>query len=114
MKIFFACKFSKIDKIYHIEHDYANGYLRYVGISKSVISYDFELNYWIINDMANPYLWAASEAAFRTLAIGKKSWHVHNDTECSQENYQTNLTLTSCSANEFSCDDGWCIATDKR
>ena len=58
--------------------------ISYLGIEKTIISYDFEENIWIMKDVSNPYVTAVSEASFRSLAIGNFEWTISNDTICSR------------------------------
>ena len=61
---------------------------------------------------------AYSRASERSLLLGSHSWTVHNDSEeCSNEGattYETNLTLHACSAEQFACDNAFCIEMEKR
>ena len=108
LKLNGLCKLSYFDKIYQVKYDNEN-VITYVGIEKSVISYDFDRKTWRIMDMTNPDVVAESRAPFRSLAIGNYEWKITNDTECSQDDYTTVLSLTSCSREEFTCDNGLCI-----
>ena len=50
-----------------------------------------------------------------SLLLGKSPWIVHNDVcECKRVKCEKNLFLSSCSKEEFSCDDGTCINGTKR
>ena len=56
----------------------------YVGMERTVISYNFTLNIWTMKDVTNPSVTAVSKASFRSLAIGNILWTISNDTKCSQ------------------------------
>ena len=127
MKLNGLCKYSFFDKTYQIQYDPIN-IISYVGIEKSIISFDFDRKVWEIRDVTNPSVSAVSEASFRSMAVGNFKWNIINDTgifqklmtliinhsECSQESYSTVLSLTSCSENEFTCNNGLCIDIDRR
>ena len=78
------------------------------------ISFDFDQKIWTIRDVTNPYVTAVSEAPFRSLVIGNYLWTITNDTECSKEVYSKYLSLTSCSNDQFTCNDGLCISIHQR
>ena len=77
------CKYSFFDQTYQIQYS-PDSMISYVGIEKTIISYDFEENIWIMKDVSNPYVTAVSEASFRSLAIGNFEWTISNDTICSR------------------------------
>ena len=56
----------------------------YVGVERTIISYNFTLNIWTMRDVTNPSVTAMSEATFRSLAIGNILWTISNDTSCSK------------------------------
>ena len=61
---------------------------------------------------------ATSRASESSLLLGSHLWVVHNDSvKCSNEektSYTTNLTLHACNAEQFACDNAFCIAMEKR
>ena len=113
LKLNGLCKYSFFDTTYQIQYDPEN-IIKYVGIEKSIISFDFAENIWIIRDVSNPFVNAVSDAPFRSLAIGNHLWNITNDTECSKEVYSKYLSLTSCSDDQFTCNDGLCININER
>ena len=56
----------------------------YIGMERTIISYNFTLNIWTMRDVTNPAVTAVSEASFRSLAIGNIKWTISNDTACSK------------------------------
>ena len=56
----------------------------YVGVERTIISYNFTLNIWTMRDVTNPSVTAVSEASLRSLAIGNILWTISNDTACSK------------------------------
>ena len=77
------CRYSFFDKTYQIQYSPDN-MISYVGLEKTIISYDFEENVWTMRDVSNPHVTAVSEASFRSLAIGNFEWSITNDTICSR------------------------------
>ena len=61
---------------------------------------------------------ATSKAPERSLLLGSHGWTVHNDSEeCFNEGattYKTNLTLHACDAEQFACDNAFCIPMNWR
>ena len=61
---------------------------------------------------------ATSRASESSLLLGSHIWAVHNDSvKCSNEeknSYTANLTLHACNAEQFACDNAFCIAMEKR
>ena len=61
---------------------------------------------------------ATSRASESSLLLGSHLWVVHNDSiKCSNEektSYTINLTLHACNAEQFACDNAFCIAMEKR
>ena len=106
----------------------------YVGLERTIISYNFTQNIWIMRDVTNPTVTAVSEASLKSLAIGNIKWTITNDTKCSKgiEKLKLNylnytysipmtagtrsmvLSLTSCASHHFTCDDGLCIDLERR
>ena len=102
------CKHSLLDRVYQIKYDPEN-IISYIGDQKSTITYDFTANIWKLSDMTNPFVSAELKASFKTLAIGNFLWTINNDTKCQQESYQAILSLTSCTTQQFTCNNGLCI-----
>ena len=59
----------------------------YVGVERTIISYNFTLHIWSMRDVTNPSVTAVSEASLRSLAIGNILWTISNDTTCSKGLY---------------------------
>ena len=61
---------------------------------------------------------ATSKAPERSLLLGSHGWTVHNDSEeCFNEGattYEVNLTLHACDAEQFACDNAFCIPMNWR
>ena len=86
----------------------------YRGLQRSTITFSRSLGLWQIRDMSDPSVLAVSEAPFRSLALGSRSWRVTNDSRCFTEPLQTRLALTSCSQEQFTCSDGLCLQLGQR
>ena len=65
------CKYSFLDTTYQVSYN-PDTIVSYIGIERSIISFDFEKNVWRITDISNPSVFAVSKASFRSLGILKK------------------------------------------
>ena len=75
-------------------------------------SYDDENNRWIAEHAKYPAFLAVTNAG---LVLGKQEWAVSNDSKmCGSSSYTTKLSFSSCSLNQFTCNDGNCVDMDKR
>ena len=77
------CTLSSFDTTYTVQYS-PDSMVSYVGVERTVISYNFSLNIWTMRDVTNPSVTAVSEASFRSLAIGNVLWTISNDTKCSK------------------------------
>ena len=76
------CRYSSFDRTYTVQYS-PDSMVSYVGVERTIISYNFTLNIWTMRDVTNPAVTAVSEASFRSLAIGNIKWTITNDTKCS-------------------------------
>ena len=113
LKLNGLCKYSFFDHIFSINYDPENS-ISYIGNQKTVIQYNFRKKLWIMNDSSNEFVYAMSDAPFRSLAIGKFVWNIINDTGCGKKIYSKALTLTSCNEDQFTCNNGLCINLAQR
>ena len=107
------CRYSSFDTTYTVQYS-PDSTVSYVGVERTVISYNFTTNIWTMRDVANPSVTAVSQASLRTLAIGNILWTISNDTTCSKGTHSKVLSLTSCSSHQFTCNDGLCIDLQRR
>ena len=107
------CKYSFLDTKYKVVYS-QDEIISYIGEQRSIISFDFESDTWTITDVINPSVVAILKAPFRSLAIGNNLWKITNDTECQKGSRSMILSLTSCSNEEFTCDDGLCVNLGQR
>ena len=63
------CKYSHFDTQYKVEYS-PDTIISYVGRERSIISYDFDDEVWVIRDVTNPEVTAVSRVSFRSLALG--------------------------------------------
>ena len=77
------CRYSSFDTIYTVQYS-PDSMVFYVGVERTIISYNFTLNIWTMRDVTNPAVTAVSEASLRSLAIGNIKWTINNDSKCSQ------------------------------
>ena len=81
------CRYSSFDTTFTIHYS-PESIISYIGLARTIISYDFTRNIWTMKDVTNPYVTAVSEASFRSLAIGNINWTITNDTKCSRGGIQ--------------------------
>ena len=74
----------------------------------SNFSYNQENNQWIAEHSKYPDFQAVLKS---DSALGPKEWTIHNDSKlCSwSASYITTLSLSSCSMDQFTCNDGNCV-----
>ena len=77
------CRYSSFDTTYTVHYS-PDSMVSYVGVERTIITYNFTLNIWTMRDVTNPRVTAVSEASFRSLAIGNILWTISNDTKCSK------------------------------
>ena len=77
------CTLSSFDTTYTVQYS-PDSMVSYVGVGRTVISYNFSLNIWTMRDVINPNVTAVSEASLRSLAIGNVNWTITNDLLCSR------------------------------
>ena len=77
------CRHSSFDTTYTVQYS-PDSVVFYVGVERTIISYNFTLNIWTMRDVTNPAVTAVSEASLRSLAIGNIKWTINNDSKCSQ------------------------------
>ena len=77
------CRHSSFDTTYTVHYS-PDSTVSYVGVERTVISYNFTTNIWTMRDVTNPSVTAVSQASFRSLAIGNILWTITNDTKCNQ------------------------------
>ena len=77
------CRYSSFDTTYTVQYS-PDSMVFYVGMERTIISYNFTLNIWTMKDVTNPAVTAVSEASLRSLAIGNIMWTITNDTKCSK------------------------------
>ena len=77
------CRYSSFDTTYTVQYS-PDSMVSYIGVERTIISYNFTLNIWTMRDVTNPAVTAVSEASFRSLAIGNILWTISNDTKCSK------------------------------
>ena len=80
--------------------------------------YDITDKQWKMRHARNSDFLATSRAPESSLILGSHLWEIHNDSKkCTSEGrnwYVTNLTLHSCTSENFACDNAFCIAMERR
>ena len=117
------CKYSFFDTTYVVKYS-PDTIISYVGLERTIISYNFTERIWRMRDVTNPEVLAVSKASFRSLAIGNVPWTITNDSLCGEGvrsvrclypcllisgSHSKVLSLTSCASHQFTCNDGLCV-----
>ena len=86
----------------------------YYGNFDTIIEYDLSRGMWVMNLTYTSSIRAESKSDYGSLALGNLQWTVYNDTKCTQNGETITLTLSTCTTNQFTCNDGDCIRIDLR
>ena len=78
--------------------------------------YDKKDDHWVAWDPAYPNFMATVKASEAALPLGPHLWTFYNDSNsCSLSPvYSRNVTLSSCTDDEFTCNDGSCVRAEHR
>ena len=107
------CKKTQFDNVYFPRFGDDNLDMYYGGYD-SMIEYDVERGVWIMSRSYKSTVWAESKSDYGTLALGNHKWTIYNDTDCGEDGETKTLTLSTCTTNQFTCDEGTCIKIDQR
>ena len=92
-----------------VQNDEVTGLLSYIGKKGTVIRFDSDKYHWEMVVMNNKKIKGISHAELSTLLIGKSSWKIIGDFSCSAVDQELELSLGSCTEEQFTCTDGVCI-----
>ena len=88
--------------------------LKLQGLTHTSIEYYKEEKLWRL-DVMNTNVTGTSKASFASFTLGKHNWTIKGDTGCSSaDTYDTELKMSECQKNEFTCNDGQCVRMDQR
>ena len=107
------CSETKFDQVF-IPRFGADNLLMYYGNFDTIIEYDLSRDMWVMNLTYTASKRAESSSSYGSLALGNIQWTVYNDTKCTQNGETITLTLSTCTTNQFTCNDGHCIEIDLR
>ncbi|XP_064099440.1 uncharacterized protein LOC135210479 [Macrobrachium nipponense] len=103
---------SEVRNVYFVAYQKLLGELYFMGYGSYYIRKEGEQWVWV-DDVKNETI-ARMEAAKPNYPMGRRVWHLERPV-CGQEpNQKRILLLTPCAENEFTCDDGSCVAHHKR
>lgn len=96
---------------YFTAHKEGTDPITFRGYSGYVISYQGEL--WVLQDVIQNKIIATLNSSEVEFPIGRKLWNFELPV-CGTETGERVLTLLHCKGDEFSCDDGSCVAMTVR
>ena len=111
------CPSSAIGIYYQPINDFADfAQLTITGVPQSTIQYDKNSRKWKLK-MQFQNVTGVSRAAQHTFTLGKHNWTIRGDLACTNGNddqYTTELKMTGCKSDSFTCDDGQCVKMEQR
>ena len=113
LKLRGLCDKSALDKYYHMEND-EEGFVTYYGFTGTIIRYDRDKEVWNISVSHKPGVTGLSKAGFGTLVLGNHEWEMRNDKGCKAGVEKKIFTLSTCTAEQFTCNDGLCVDISDR
>ena len=88
--------------------------LKLQGLIHTSIEYSEEKKIWML-DVIDSNVTGMSSASFATFTLGKHNWTIKGDEGCSSEDtYITELKMSGCQEENFTCNDGQCVEIDLR
>ena len=107
------CPDSHIDQSYLARNDPLTGFLYFYGHYKTIARFDGK-KWSMFSAFFNTS--ASTDAKPDTFILGKHRWKVNGDSEdChSGKPYETELKLTGCNEDEYTCSDGQCTTMEER
>ena len=102
------CQKSKFDSKFEVDND-ERGYVSYRGETGTKVSYDPADRQWVMVVVNKPSVRAVSNSSMASLVMGLHWWTVYNDLECVPTQTELILSLTTCSDQQFTCNNGLCI-----
>ena len=110
------CGGSHFDRSYKLSID-QNNLPIYLGETSSSISYDKENGHWIWQDRIRNEAFATSPSSLQSFLLGSTviKFHSKSDVCINGKPFQTlPIKLTTCTKEEYTCDNGKCIPSDNR
>ena len=107
------CKDSHLDQLYLPRNERVQRTITYYGTVRSTAM--FNGTFWQMNTALFKTT-AVSDAPDALFMLGKYNWTVKGDSaKCAKGNvYTKELKLTGCKEEQFTCDDGQCVAMEER
>lgn len=102
---------TELRNIYFLALQDSLNHLEFRGYGKYLIKKTS--NIWQFIDISRNILLAEMEIPKHNYPMGRRNWTLH-ESLCGQSSGTRELLLTSCKEDKFTCDDGKCIAIEKR
>ena len=88
--------------------------LKLQGLTHTSVTYDEELRIWTL-EIDGLNVTGTSKAPKSSYVMGKHNWMIRVDKDCSEEEtFVTELKMSGCKKEEFTCNDGQCVGIDLR
>ena len=112
LKLRGLCPGSAIDVYYKpINKETDVREMKLQGLTHSI---EYAEKVWRLN-VINSDVTGISSASFASFTLGKHNWTIKGDDGCSSaDTYITELKMSGCQANEYTCNDGQCVSMDDR
>ena len=109
------CTHSEIDVYYKPMNEWDHSRtLILQGLRQTSIVYDDEEKMWVLH-VANLNVTGFSKARHHSFTLGKQNWTLIGDKQCNEgDSYSTELKMSGCQKDEFTCNDGQCVSMDVR
>ena len=91
-----------------------DGLVTYYGKRNTIISYVASEHKWLMYLVNDDNTTAESTASLQTLAMGNNRWRISKDFDCSLQDTEATLSLTTCGSDQYTCDNGLCVDILKR
>ena len=109
------CPNSAIDRYYKLSSNSMDSRkLELQGLKRTLITYDDEKQIWVIN-VTDSNVTGISRASQASFTLGKHNWTIRGDKGCNVgKSHVTELKMSGCSDDKFTCNDGQCVRMDLR
>ena len=126
LKLRGLCKDSAIDAFYQPTNNLTDTMFEFklIGLH-TTIEFDQMNGLWTISGAYRPGLTAVernvtglSKTSLESFTLGRHNWTIRGDKGCNEDlnsdSYTTELKMSGCKEDQFTCNDGQCVSMDQR